>query len=237
MDKIAVVSNAVPKICEKLEKLGFKLIYTENVDGFISYEQTHADMQCCVIDNEIFILSSCKRLGKKLKNAGYKVTYTKKVHSGIYPENILLNAKIVGKNLIGKINSIDDTVIDYCKSAGYNLINVNQGYTACSCVKVSENAMITADNSIYKALINSEIDVLKIREKYITLSGAGEETTGFIGGASALIDKNTLLFFGDITTHPDYTLIKNFCNSKGVKVNYIKDLELTDIGGTVLLNF
>ncbi len=235
MSKIAVVSKAVPKICKKLEELGFKLIYTENVDGFISYEQTHADMQCCVIDNTTFVLSSCKKLGKSLENFGLNVSYTVNNHSGKYPENILLNIKIVGNNLIGKIKNIDDSIFRYCKRAGYNLIDVNQGYAACSCVKVSNNAIITADNSIYNALKTSEIDILKISEGNIKLHGAGEETYGFIGGASVLIDDKTLLFFGDITKHTDYIRIKTFCNSHNVKIYYIEDLELTDIGGVVFV--
>ncbi|MBQ2971898.1 MAG: hypothetical protein IJE16_05065 [Ruminococcus sp.] len=236
MNKFAVISNAVPQICEKLIELGFKLIYTENVDGFISYERTHADMQCLKIDDTIFILSGCKKLGKSLENIGYNVTYTKNKYSGSYPENILLNTKIIGKNLVGKINCLDETVISYSKKAGYNLIDVNQGYTACSCVKVSGNSVITADNSIYNALKNSEIDVLKISEGSIKLDGAGEKTYGFLGGASAMIDESTLLFFGDITKHPDYTHIDEFCSSKGVDIVYIEDFELTDIGGAILLN-
>ena len=75
--------------------------------------------------------------------------------------------------------------------------------------------------------------VLLIKKGYVSLDGYDY---GFIGGASVYIkDKKTLLFFGDITAHPDYSAIKDFCERKGVKIDYIKGIKLTDIGGAVFI--
>lgn len=236
MNKIAVVSLDIPEICSALKQFGFKLIYTESVDGFISYEKKHADMQCLSVDSKLFVLSQCEILGQELINSGFDVTYTSKLASGDYPNNILLNAQIVGKTVIGKINSLDIKLVDYLKKNDFSIVNVNQGYTACSCVKVDNNSIITADNSIYNALTNTNIDVLKIEEGNIVLHGAEDRTHGFIGGASTLIDENNLLFFGDIKKHPDYNRIKSFCESKNVSIHSINNIPLTDIGGAILLN-
>ena len=235
MNKTLIISNAEPTVCDKLTKLGYKLIYTECVDGFISYEQKHADMQCIVVENKVFVLSQCNDLYNKLIDQNFDVIKTEKPAGAKYPKNILLNAKIVGKNLIGKIDSLDKGLVNFCIGNGYNLIDVNQGYAACSILKVADNAIITSDESIYKALKNSEIDVLKICSGYIKLAGAKREEDGFIGGASVNLG-DSVLFFGDIKKHPDYKSIVEFCLNKGVNVILIEKTPLTDIGGAVLLN-
>lgn len=236
MNKYAIISRKVPKICDKLSEFGYKLIYSETVDGFISYEQNHADMQCIAVDNKVFVLKECTKLGNELSKLGFNVAFTKKDANGSYPDNILLNAKIIGKTIIGKLNKLDKGLIDYCKNNGFSLSDTNQGYTACSILKVNDNSAITADESIYKSLKNCDIDVLKIREGHIKLCGAGENTYGFIGGASATLDNNNILFFGDIINHPDCNAIIDFCESRNVSVHSISDIELTDIGGAILLN-
>lgn len=232
--KIAIVSNAIPQICNKLESLGFKLIYTQSVGEFISYEQKHADMQCLKVENKVFVLSGCQKLGEQLLIEGADVEYTSDFYCGKYPDNIKLNALVLGKKIIGKTEHLDKKLVKFCEDNDYRFINVKQGYSACSCAKVNDNSIITADKSIYDSCLRLNIDVLKIKEGFIKLDGAEEHTYGFIGGASVNLG-DTMLFFGDITEHPDYKSISEFCNSKGIRVDYIKNLDLTDIGSTTLL--
>ncbi len=213
-----------------LNKCSIKTILTDKVGKFISFEQYHADMQCLIIEDTAFVLDCCNNVIDAL-NEQYKVIVCDEYGSK-YPNNIGLNALILGKTLIGKISSIYPKVIDFCKSKNYSFINVNQGYTACSCLAVDENCIITADNSIYKILTDKRYNVLKINEGYIKLNGADY---GFIGGASAKIG-NTIYFFGNIEKHLDYKIIKEFCESKGVYIISLSNSELTDIGGIRVLN-
>lgn len=236
-NKFALVSDVVPKITQKLSEFGFGIINTEAVDVFIPYEQKHADMQCFVAGNTAFVLDCCDSIAKKLSEIGYNVISCGNNISGKYPLNICLNAKIVGDNLIGNIRHLDNSLVEYCtKSLGLNLINVNQGYAACSIAKVNDKSVITSDESICRALTKQGIDVLKITPGNIKLSGATRNEYGFIGGASGLIDSETLLFFGNITDHPDYCAISKFCSDRNVNIKYITDIPLTDIGGFCLLN-
>ena len=232
--KYAIVSHQVPIICTSLKKLGFELIYTDCVVEFISYEQYHADMQCIKLCDILFVLRNSKNLIEKLNDKDIPITVSEKYAKGEYPANILLNALSISNNIVAKIDSIDNNLLNYAKEHNYNLINVKQGYTACSCCKISENAVITSDPSIYKILRNANFDVLKIREGHITLYGANRGETGFIGGASVLLNKENVLFFGNIINHPDYDIIKAFCNKHNVSMHYIEEIELTDIGGAIL---
>lgn len=215
---------------KSLNKCSTKTIFTDKVEKFISFEQNHADMQCLIVEDTAFVLDCCKNVIDALKEE-YKVVICEECDSK-YPDNIGLNALVLNKTIIGKINSLNPKVIDFCKKRNYNFINVNQGYTACSCAVVDETSLITADNSINNVLTNKGYNVLKTREGYIKLTGADY---GFIGGASAKIG-NTLYFFGNIKKHPDYERIKAFCKNNGVDVVSLSNTELTDIGGIRLLN-
>lgn len=237
MSKIAIISDKLPEICDKLKEFDYKLIYTECVDGFISYEKFHADMQCITIDDTVIVLNRCEKLYSQLKNEGINIIKSLEPINGTYPHNIKLNAKVVGNRLLGKIDFLDSKLKELCINKCYSLINVNQGYSACSILSINNNSIITADKSIQRALKDSSIDVLKIREGHIKLHSADNDTCGFIGGASCMIDDNNVLFFGDISMHPDYEIIRKFCFDRCVNVHYIKKIPLTDIGGAVLLNY
>ena len=56
---------------------------------------------------------------------------------------------------------------------------------------------------------------------------------GFIGGASALISKDHMIFFGDITGHRSFDKIDRFLKKHGCRYSYLKNHVLTDIGGIV----
>lgn len=233
-NKYAIVSSQVPQICDKLKELGFKLIYTECVDEFISYEKHHADMQCISVDDKLFVLKNAKTTAKLLSDTGFNVTITNDKATGKYPDNIKLNALVLNKRVVGKINNLDKTLIDYIKDKEYECINVNQGYTACSCCKINNNAVITSDISIYNTLLKHNIDVLKISEGNIVLHGSKGGEHGFIGGASATFDNN-VIFFGNIMKHPDYLKINEFCEKHTTNIINIENIPLTDIGGSLLL--
>lgn len=231
--KLAVVFDDVKIITDTISSFGYEIIPTDSVNEFISYERKHADMQCITINNDIFVLPCCDNLINALKLHQKSVVLSSKRPKGDYPNNILLNAKVVSDLVIGKIKNLDPLFVQHCIGRGYRFIDVNQGYSACSICKVTEKAIITADISIYNALKNTDIEVLRISEGYINLHNAKGEEYGFIGGASMKLSEDSILFFGDLDTHPDAVDIRAFCKSQNVSVFEIKDFDLTDIGGCV----
>ena len=235
-NRIAIVSPLVPEICEKLKCFGYKLIYTDCVDEFISYEKYHADMQCVSLNDGIFVLNGCKRLIDNLKATGVNIIESRDCYNGKYPENVKLNVKIIGNYVIGKESAFDSLLFNILAETEHTFIDVKQGYAGCSCAKINDKAIITSDNSIYKGVKNTKIECLKIRDGHIKLYGAPMTTTGFIGGASVQLDENNILFFGNIKKHPDYIYIDDFCIKHKVQIHYIEEIPLTDIGGAVLLN-
>jgi len=191
---------------------------------------SHADISVHHISKkEIVIGKAQSQLYKALTDIGMNVTYTNKLVCGKYPDDCILNFARVGKYLIGKFDCIDDSLSQKSKNSTIQ-IDVKQGYAKCSVCVVNENALITDDESIYKACTAKGLDCLLISKGDVNLDGFDY---GFIGGSAGMIDKNHLLFFGDITKHRSFDKIEEFLQKHGCRFDYIENYPLSDIGGII----
>ena len=208
-----IMSGKYPELVSAMHDRGYKVIPTKRITCFHQPEQFHADMQVLKIRDRIFTLDTCRRKPSR-----------------DYPNNVLLNCLFLGNRLYGKLSAIDETVLDYCKEQGIELVNVNQGYTRCSTLVVNDNAVITADSSIEKAMKQNGVEVLRISQGQIRLEGFDY---GFIGGCSGRI-LDTIFFFENIKKHSDYSEINDFIINHNSKIEILCDnMPLTDIGGFV----
>lgn len=224
-----IMSDKYICFVDELKNKGHKIIPTDTVEIFLPPEQRHADMQILPIRNTIFLLNECTFLSHKLND--YNIVLCNEKAGKSYPENILLNFLYFNNTLYGKLSAIDPVIKKYCKNNNIKIVNVNQGYCRCSTLIVSKNAAITSDLSVAKALKNEGAEVLLISPGNIILEGFDY---GFIGGASGKIDDDTIIFFGDITKHPNYSEITRFCEKHNAKIEIIGiNMPLTDIGGIV----
>ena len=227
-----ILSAKHPIFAAKLQQLGYHVIHSESVGCFIPYEQDHADMQCLILDQTAFVLDCCHRLKQALSEY-YQVVSCSEGISGAYPHNVALNALLLGKRVIARVDSLDEKIKRYCAENRYELIHVKQGYTKCSCAVVNDHAIITADKGVYRSLKELNIDILLIEEGRVKLDGA---PCGFIGGATGLDhspDKRTLYFSGNIQLHPDGERIERFCEQHGTEAISLSEDEVRDIGGII----
>ena len=194
------------------------------------YERDHVDLQCLILEDTAFVLSCCERISAALAD-DYLVIACGSRFSGKYPDNTCLSAVQCGDSIICREFSLDSQVKKYCHEKHISLIPVNQGYAKCSCAKVAENALITADKGIINGLKHTDIDTLPIGQGSVLLDGADY---GFIGGASGYDpDTRTIYFCGDIEKHPDARRIKDFCTEYAANIICLSDDELIDIGGII----
>ena len=141
-----------------------------------------------------------------------------------YPENVLYNSAVINGILIGsKYN--DDSILDYYDEK----ILVNQGYAKCNVLPVDNESFITTDEGIYNSAKDT-FDVLLIEPSGILLD---QMEYGFIGGAGGKISESEMVFTGNIELHRDYEKIKDFIESKKIKIYYPKDIELIDLGSII----
>ena len=224
-----VMSDKYPCFVKEIEKLGHTVISSDTVDTFPIPEQKHADMQILPINNDIFLINECTVLAEKLPKE--RLLFCNKKAGNKYPEDILLNFLYLNNTLYGKLSAIDKNLLDYCKENNIRTVNINQGYARCSTLVLNKKAVITSDLSIEKALKKDGVEVLLISSGSIVLDGYDY---GFIGGASGKIEENAIAFFGNVTSHPDYKKIENFCDNHNLSINVICPyMSLTDIGGLV----
>ena len=215
---------------EFLESNGIKILSfpdNPNIDKRVAH---HSDLSFFFdgIDT-LFVAAEFSEYADKLKEFCRNIVVIKKNLSEKYPEDVLLNCVCVGKNFICNTQTVAKEILSKMRASGYNVINVNQGYTKCSVIPVNKNALITDDESVYSECVKHGIDVLKVSKGSVSLNGFDY---GFIGGTAGLVSENTILFNGNIKQHQDYKSIELFLEKYSVKVVCTED-RLTDIGSII----
>lgn len=216
-------------LIDKLRELDVDIIRCNPIEHLIEYEKNHADMQLLIIDDTAFISRDSIYLQPYLKDK-YNVVVVYNLYKE-YPGNVLLNALYISGKLICKEDSTAPQIIKYALDNDIKIVNTKQGYSRCSALPLNSGAIITSDPSIYKSATSIGLKTLLISSGNIYLD---EKNYGFIGGASGVIG-DTVLFFGDIKTHPDYKAIIDFIKCEGMECHSLCDGILRDIGGFVAI--
>lgn len=225
-----LINKFTPKIIsEFLNKYDdiYEIPALKNISGSTSM---HPDLACCLIEDTL-ISAPELYIFLKEKNFPSKILSGRKNPVTGYPNDIAYNAASIGNFLFCNKKCTDVQIIKISEKYKKNIIDTNQGYAKCSIAKVSEKAIITADVSIYKKAVKYGIDALLVSPGNIVLDGYD---SGFIGGCSIRMPEK-LIFTGDISNHPDYKRIVEFCDKHQTEVDYIKGFPLTDLGSPLYL--
>lgn len=146
-----------------------------------------------------------------------------------YPTDCLLNFADIGDYIICNKSILTEDIAEILPDKP--IIDVKQGYSKCSVCICKHNTIITDDISVYNAVLQYDnINSLLIEKGSVNID---KYDYGFIGGCCGLIDKNTLLFNGDLSLHSDFDKIKNFLYDNDINYIDIKGKPLTDIGSII----
>ena len=229
---LAILSTQIANEFAKIT--GIETLPLEEYSRLDAPVSSHADMLICKIENTVFCYKDYyldnKSLFEKIENNYKVVTVSKKCFKD-YPNDIGLNVLVIGKSIFSRLDSTAKEILDYAKEKGYKLVNVNQGYSACSTLVINDKSAITSDISIYKALINEGFRALLVSSNDILLKGYN---CGFIGGAGGVYN-NTAYFFGDISLHCDYSRILSFLEENNCQIKSILSGGVYDFGGIKFL--
>jgi len=208
--------NIDPEIIENLKSFG-KIIYSGLIDNLYIPVNTHPDIQIHFLNS--FSAVCCPELYEYYKNVlpeSIKLFCGNNNAGGGYPNDASYNVAVFGNNIVCNTKYTEKIILDYYRKIGYNIINVNQGYTKCNICPVSENAIITEDIGIATELTKNNIDVCYINHGEVSLKNFDY---GFIGGATGNLDNNILAFLGDIRYHSQFDKINSFL--KKYKKDYV----------------
>lgn len=152
-----------------------------------------------------------------------------------YPRDCPYNALALAGKLYARLASISDSVIEHASNKGYEIVNSNQGYPACTTLafeSCGDAYAITADEGMARVLEKNGVRVTKIAVGGITLP---PYEYGFIGGASGVY-KNKIYFLGDVTKHPDAKIILKTISDAGLEAVSLSDEPLFDGGGLIFID-
>ncbi len=228
MKKVYLSSQAHPALTSYLTNLGYAIEVVDYEGTTYHPVSTHPDIFMCrlgVWENPTIFPGNPERLSPK------------------YPGNIIYNAVCTEKYFIHNLKYTAPELLAAAEKwkGALTLVDVPQGYTRCCCLPVDDTSFITSDQGIAKALSSAGADILVIEKGHIDLPGFDY---GFIGGCAGHIvvpsndvscdsGRPTILFNGDISSHPDYERITAFINERGIDIVYFKDYQLTDIGSII----
>ena len=244
MDKYVFIDSRLRKFeLEKIKELGYKVILLEKQNHVYPEISGHADIFIFKINNKLFIEE--KMYESLLENSVFnelvdksrnQIEIIKIVSVGDkYPEDIKLNAAVVGKYIFHNLKYTDKNLLSLFNE--YKYINVKQGYTNCSTAVIDDNSIITSDIGIYKACQQESIDSLfiKLDKGEIKLFNSSEKYSdmeGFIGGAVAKLGNN-IIIFGDIKKLHEFEKIEEFIKNKNLNIISFDGEDIVDYGGLV----
>lgn len=232
MSAVILDYRADSEIVFNINKLGIDVIPSFQSLQVSEELSGHPDLQICEISNGVYVCSVESYEYYKTALLGYKIRLVcgDSVLKRNYPDDIAYNVARVGDTAIHNTLYTDLKIKEELDRAEINLIHINQGYSKCNICVVSDNAIITSDPGIHSALAISGMDVLLIQKGYIDIFGWDY---GFIGGASGKISSSVLAFCGNLSLHPDYDKITDFCNKHKVKCVSLSEKRLMDLGSVI----
>lgn len=228
MIKKVLISDQKKRISAALNSLGIETVAVIANTELDSPVCCHADCTAIIIGDILF----CEKNNSQMLSEKDITSVSVEDIKSPYPSEVKLNAKVFGKKIFCNSKHIADEIRCFARENGYSIIHCNQGYAACSTFKINDNAAITDDESVYKALSDSGIECLLISRGSVSLDGYD---CGFIGGCGGMISNDTAVFAGSLESHSDGTRIIEFMNKFGVRTINLFDGRLTDFGGFVVL--
>ena len=229
---LAITNHTFPHGAEEtLARLGHRTLRLPPHPNLPEPVASHPDMLLFFAPDAIFCTKSyyqiaARELDEISSVYGAPIRQIEKEFENAYPNDVLLNALPIGKQLICNTKTVADELLNL----GLELCHVNQGYTKCSSLPLGDKAIITADPTVAKCADERGIDVLQIQKGHISLSGYNY---GFIGGCASFAPRkniDTVFFYGDIVKHPDYNRIYNFCVLHKYNVRSLSNFGLCDVG-------
>ena len=235
---IAIVDCRISEKCERALMLrGFTVIKTPPSGKLGVAVASHPDMLMFNCGNELitsadycdeaaYVFSDLREYCPRVR-----ITFTDDVFESEYPRDAIFNALVCGEKVFCRTASVSPSVLKVTGKHGFGTVDVKQGYPACTVLKLSEEAAITADPGMAKILREHGIRVTLIKAGGISLP---PHEYGFIGGAGGVC-KDKLYFFGDYRTHPSADIIRRAADELSYSIVTLCDGELRDFGGIVFL--
>ncbi len=207
-----------------LRNLG-KVIFLEDQIAAYKSISGHPDIYICDGDKDI-VVAPCldPNIKVQLIAAGYKIIEGKINPGRKYPETAVYNAVVTGKLLVHNLKITDPVILNTFQNKEH--IHVKQGYTRCNLIPLNEEAFITSDKGIERALLAKGYEILYVDPLPVMLKG---QKHGFFPGCCGIWD-NKMIISGSLHYHPAGREISDFIENHNMQVVSLYNGPLRDIG-------
>ena len=230
--------NKVTTVYADIDDIALKNAFTElsikvvnvNENPFLDTPVSrHADILANYVGKSTFLVDKNQvELCNYIEEDGGECVLIDNIKSP-YPNDCLLNFADIGDYIICNKSILTEQIVKLMPNK--EIVDVKQGYSKCCVCICKQNTIITDDISVYNAVLQYDnINSLLVEKGSVHID---KYDYGFIGGCCGLIDRNTLLFNGDLSLHSDFDKIKKFLYDNNVNYIDIKGKKLTDIGSII----
>lgn len=230
-DYLIIIDARLPKaIKENLKEYG-ELFEIPALTGYEAISG-HPDIYICQSDEMIIISPDLPvQMVKELKEKIAAEIVIGTSHIGTrYPETARYNAVVTKEYLICNQRIVEPTILSRFKNR--KPIHINQGYTRCNLLPLSNGGFLTGDSQIKRHLEAENLKTFYIEDQSaILLSGFRH---GFIGGTAG-IAKNHLFFTGDITILRGGDILYQSLEKAGFEIHTLSDSLPIDAGSILFI--
>ena len=218
-----------------LKYLGYELVPIQRSNNVYPEISSHVDIFTTKIGDTLVVeKSQFEDLTFMLKKSEYNIVRGKEQIEMNYPDDIKYNVAIIGNYAVHNFKYTDKKVLKLLQEGGYELIDVEQGYTNCSIAVIDDTSVITTDKKIAERLRANNLSVLLLDYtpdiKLLDEHGRYSSMQGFIGGAIGKVDNN-IIIFGDLEKIDKDGQIRKFITDRHLTIVEFNGLDVIDYGG------
>lgn len=236
---IAIVDCRISEKCERALMLrGFTVIKTPPSRGLGVAVASHPDMLMFKCGDEIITSADyCDEAAYVFSDIreycpSVRISFTDDVFEPEYPRDAIFNALVCGERIFCRTASVSRAVLECAKARGLQVVDVKQGYPACTVLCLSGEVCVTADEGMARALEECGVRVYRIENGDVALP---PYEYGFIGGAAGVYNGKAY-FLGDLDTHRSKNAIKDACEAAKVAPVSLSDEPLADLGRIIFID-
>ena len=236
-----------------LKSLNYEIILIPTNLKIYDEISSHTDIHICKIKDKVIV---SKEIYEYLNNEFFSINKYLDLKDKIikgdsyiidnYPLDVKYNIFQFNKYVVHNFKYTDLKCLDIIEELDLEKIDVNQGYSNCSCLNILDKVCITSDIDIYNKLINKidnkninivyidkdkcDIKLLKnYNKEYINNIMLYSAMKGFVGGCMSYID-NKLILFGDSKYIYNFEKIKSILILNNIEIIEFKNIDLIDYG-------
>jgi len=223
-----ITNNILPQeAINKLKNYG-EVVLLETEGIVYDAISKHPDIFFCPVGEEVIIAPNLPEIYKNILSK-QKITFLEgnRTLGKKYPLTAFYNAVATEHYLIGNTKIMDKAILE--KDENRKVIQVNQAYTRCNLLPLSDERFITSDKGIEKELKKNSLEVLFVNPEGVVLEGF---KNGFFGGCCG-VSGNRVFIAGSLNNFPEGKKVREFLMD--LEIIELYDGPLLDVGSILFI--